>query len=397
MEKVPKELALNVLKVSQPIGDFFIASMPAKDLVEISYRDVRRLAQERRDVEKYLGIQRPVSDRRIKQIKKYIEGSDATFPTSVILAVDGKCAEYDSESSVLTLKPYLPEVDVDEDGIPFDRIAKVIDGQHRIAAFMDENENWEFQFDERSFDINVSIFIGADISEQANIFATVNLAQTKVNKSLVYDLTELAKARSPHKTCHDVAVVLDDEKSSPFYKRIKRLGTATPGRGKEPLTQASFVEALVKFISIDPVLDRNLLLEGKRLSLADWEWSKTPFRKMFIEGRDLDIAEIIYNYFSSVREKWPTAWKETDRVGNLLPRSNAFKALMKFLYSDVYCDAAARFGDIPTIENFSRYFEPLDFEDSAFTTRRFSPGSGGQATFLKMLRGEVKMSDMLED
>jgi hypothetical protein len=39
----------------------------------------------------------------------------------------------------------------------------------------------------------------------------------------VYDLTELAKTRSPHKTCHDVAVVLDNESSSPFYQRIKRL------------------------------------------------------------------------------------------------------------------------------------------------------------------------------
>lgn len=391
------ELSLKVLKVSQPIGDFFIASMPAKDLVEISFRDVRRLAKERRDVEKYLGIQRPVSERRINQIKKYIDGVDATFPTSVILAVDGKCAEYDSESSILTLKSYRPEIGVDEDCIPFDRIAKVIDGQHRIAAFMDENENWEFQFDDRPFDINVSIFVGADISEQANIFATVNLAQTKVNKSLVYDLTELAKTRSPHKTCHDVAVVLDDERSSPFYQRIKRLGTATPGRGKEPLTQASFVEALVKFISVDPVLDRNLLLEGKKLSLSDWDWNKTPFRKMFIEGRDLDIAEIIYNYFSAVRKKWPSAWEEKDRVGNLLPRSNAFKALMKFLYSDVYCDAAIQPGDIPSVEKFYQYFQPLDFEDSAFTTRRFAPGSGGQATFLKMLRGEINMSDMLEN
>lgn len=40
------ELVLTVLKTKQPIGEFFIASMRAEDLVDISYRDVRRLAKE---------------------------------------------------------------------------------------------------------------------------------------------------------------------------------------------------------------------------------------------------------------------------------------------------------------------------------------------------------------
>lgn len=108
------------------------------------------------------------------------------------------------------------------------------------------------------------IFIGADVAEQANIFATVNLAQTKVNKSLVYDLTELAKTQSPHKSCHNVAVVIDREESSPLFRRIKRLGTATPGRKHEPLTQAAFVESLVKFISGDPTQDRMIYLMEER-------------------------------------------------------------------------------------------------------------------------------------
>ena len=63
-----KPLELSVLKVRQPIGEFFIASIKAKDLVDISYSDVRRLAKDQRDLEKYLGIQRPVSNKRIKEI-----------------------------------------------------------------------------------------------------------------------------------------------------------------------------------------------------------------------------------------------------------------------------------------------------------------------------------------
>lgn len=397
--KEKRYLEFPVLKVSQPIGDFYIASIDAEDLVDISYRDVRRLAKDQRDVEKYLGIQRPIKPQRIKEIKKYIEGNDATFPTSVILAVDEKCAEFkDNEdgTGVLMLHEYETEDPENEESIPFDKVAKVIDGQHRIAAFMDENDNWNFEFDDRKFFINVSIFIGADISEQANIFATVNLAQTKVNKNLVYDLTELSNHPSPHKTCHNVSVMLDRETSSPFYERIKRLGTATPGRVHEPLTQAAFVEELVRFISTDPVDDRNKLLAGKSIPKAnEKELTKTPFRNLFLRGAETDIAEILYNYFGAVRRKWPNSWASIDRKGNLLPRSNAFKALMKYLRYDVYLDLVGdEIGRIPTEDEFFPYFDRIECRDDDFTTRNFSPGSGGQSAFLKLLRGQVKISDL---
>lgn len=353
-------------------------------------------------MEKYLGIQRPVSTQRIKQIKKYIEGSDATFPTAVIIAVDERCAEFRPTSKyggLLRLTSYSPENGSDEEAIPWNRLAKVLDGQHRIAAFMDENNEFQFMKNNGEFDINLSIFVGADISEQANIFATVNLAQTKVNKNLVYDLTELANTRSPHKTCHNIAVMLDKEQSSPLFERIKRLGTATPGRQKEPLTQAAFVESLVKFISVDPVADRNRLLDGERLKKASLEeLRKVPFRNLFIQERDLDIAEILFNYFSAVKKKWPRSWADVKTSGNLLPKSNAFKALMKYLLQHVYVDIVNEdFGLIPTVGQFYKYLRNLDVTDEDFTTANFVPGSGGQSTFLKMLRGELTREDLIAD
>lgn len=393
-------LKLPVLKVRQPIGDFFIASMSAKDLVDISYSDVRRLAESQRDLEKYLGIQRPVSMKRIRDIKKYVAGDDATFPTAVIVAIDERCISYEEVNDaygVLTISAFTPEDDsFGEEEIPFNRIAKVIDGQHRIAAFMDENDNWAFEFEDRPFDINVSIFIGADVSDQASVFATVNLAQTKVNKSLVYDLTELSRTRSPYKTCHNVAVALDREPRSPFYKRIKRLGAATPGRSKEPITQAAFVESLVRFISDDPIKDRNDLLAGRKIPRSFGpELGRLPFRNLFVEGKELDIAEIIFNYFCAVREKWPESWNEVGTVGNLLPRSNAFKALMKYLKEDVYLDLVGEeFGRIPSVEEFAFYFRHLNIKDRDFITRNFAPGSGGQSAFLKVLRGELTLEEL---
>jgi DGQHR domain-containing protein len=398
-----KKVTIPALRVKQNIGEFYISSISAKDLVEISYSDVRRLAKEERDVERYLGIQRPIKKTRVNQIKKYLEGNDATFPTSVIIAVDEKCVEINElQNGFLQLKlfSFTPDENTDEQAIPFGKIAKVIDGQHRIAAFLDEQENWSFDFSNENseFEFNLSIFIGADISDQANIFATVNLAQTKVNKSLVYDLTGLSKTSSPYKTCHNVAVLLDGEKSSPFFERIKRLGVATPGRSKEPLTQQSFVESLVRFISPDPLDDRNKLLDGKRLSRAELSTlRKCPFRNLFLDGKDAEIAKIIYNYFNAVCQKWPNSWNNIQSTGNLLPRANAFKALMKFLKDDVYPEIVGDdFGEIPTTQDFLPFLNKADLKDSDFTARNFSPGSSGQSAFLKVLRGELSRTDILE-
>ena len=140
------------------------------------------------------------------------------------------------------------------------------------------------------------------------------------------------------------------------------------------------------------------MFEGKRLPLATSEELKqTPFRNLFIQRREVDITEILYNYFSAIRTKWPDSWRAYDVTGNLLPRSNAFKAFMKYLLEDVYLDAVGgNIGEVPTEEYFAVYFEDLEIKDSDFTTKHFVPGSGGQSVFLKMLRREISFEEMIE-
>jgi len=175
----------------------------------------------------------------------------------------------------------------------------------------------------------VAIFVGIDKADQAYIFATVNLEQTKVRKSLAFDLFELAQTRSPYKTCHNVAVALDRNESSPFFRRIKRLGTATPGRDSETITQSTFVEQLVRYISRDPKGDRDILLRGGSLELIDSDASRhLCLRNLFIKGEDLIIARLIQSYFDAVRERWPVAWDEFGQ-GSMLNKTNGFSSLLK--------------------------------------------------------------------
>ena len=165
---------IRAVPITQPIGTFYVGVIKAQDLVEISYTDIRSME---RDLDTYIGIQRRLSRKRVEDIKKYVETSDATFPTSVIIAVDEDVAIWHSESQELEFRA--------NDDTPFHKIAKIIDGQHRVDGLK--------EIGDRDFELTVSVFVGAALSTQANIFATVNLAQTKVNKSLVYDLFDYEK------------------------------------------------------------------------------------------------------------------------------------------------------------------------------------------------------------
>ncbi|EIU6597745.1 DGQHR domain-containing protein [Salmonella enterica] len=314
-------ITIKALKVSQPIGEFYFGKIKAKDLVNITYSDVRRMADsESRQLDDYIGIQRPLIESRVRQINSYISGVDSSFPNSIIIAMNSDNVSWNESNGDFIISP-------NEDG-DLSKLAKILDGQHRIAGFDDSNTTFINDIgDVSDFELLITIFVDADISTQANVFSTVNLAQTKVNKSLVYDLESLAYSRSPEKTCHDIAVLLNKEKDGPFEKRIKRLGVATPNISNETLTQAAFVENLMKLITFDAKSDRNYFLAKQKGGKIAKEYSlektddksliKYPLRQSFLSDKDFIIATNVSNFFNSVRSLWPNAWDKSNKQSSL--------------------------------------------------------------------------------
>jgi len=367
----PRQIRFPCIRVEQPIGSFYIGTITGDDLCEITWVDVRRIEGER-GFETYLGIQRPLDAKRVEQLIEYVASPDACFPTAVIIAVPAVCASYDEDRLEMTLREYLEPGD-GEETIDFRQIAKVIDGQHRIEGLRAHRS--------MKFEVNVSVFVDMDIADQAYVFSTVNLAQTKVNKSLVYDLFDLAKTRSPQKTCHNIAVALDRNEKSPFYERIKRLGVSTQGRFNETITQATFVESLLRYISRNANQDRNLYLRRKIPPKAtSQELKELVFRNMFIDEKDLEITDVIWNYFDAVRERWPKAWNYLGR-GLMLNKTNGFRALMRFL-RPTYLHVSAP-GEVPPKDEFVRVFKRVNFTDDQFTTDTYLPGSSGESMLYK--------------
>jgi DGQHR domain-containing protein len=319
-----------------------------------------------------------LNEKRVEEIAAYVAASDATFPTAVVLAISSDSIDFASKkkSEGTSLSARLTvETDGTEDGkdqFSYQRVARVIDGQHRIKGLQRANK--------ADFDVNVAIFVDADIEDQARIFATVNLAQTKVNKSLVYDLFSFSTSKSPEKYAHDACVALDKTRGSPFEKRIKRLGTATPGRwDEEPLSQATVVEGILSHIvrdRIQLIQDRDTGRRGKRFGAVTPDVAqRLVLRKFFVEGTATDIADVLWNYFKAVAKRWPNAWKVSGR-GKILPRTNGYRAFMRF-FRHAYNEISAP-GDIPEMSEFLKLFKKVELRDEDFTIDRYPPGTSGE-------------------
>lgn len=351
------KIKIPCLEITQPIGTFYVGVMNSNDLYKIAYADIRRI--EKRDIEKIVGIERPLSNSRVKEIKQYVTNKDATFPTGVILAIESKDAFYHKETSTMEI-------------ICNVKVAKIIDGQHRIAGF----ENYSGI---NPFFMIVTIFIDMDTENQAMVFGTINLAQTKVNRSLVYDLFELTRTRSPQKTCHNIAEFLNKKAGSPFLGRIKMLGIAS--EKNQTLTQAAVVESIIKYISgnsLSAMKDRDILLRGEKLTRADLKSEgKLIFRNWFIDGKDLEITQSIWNFFVAVRNKWPVAWERINSEGNILPRTNGYRALIR-LFRPAFLSLHG-LTQVPTIQSFQEILNAIHIADSEFTSDKYLPGASGES------------------
>jgi DGQHR domain-containing protein len=376
-------ITVPVFQVSQPVGDFYIGVMRADHLFSICKYDYRRMQYVGSHAD-FLGIQREVNPKRIRDIKQYVGTVDACFPSSIVISIDEKCAALESTDVVgaylLRIDEYIDSVQP-QISIKLEEVASIIDGQHRLKGLEEAQAN--------DFEVPVSIFIGADDATEAMVFSVVNLAQTKVNKSLVYDLFSLASSRSPEKTCHEVVVALDRMEESPFHNHIKRLGVATEGRFGETLSQATIVKGILPYITQDALADRD---RGKRFGFWDEavakDLKKRIFADFFQKKEDAKILNNLINYFSAIRDRWPQAWEKTGK-GNIIKRTNGFNGFIRFLRpAYLYCTTDPR---IVSKKEFLDIFDRASLSDEDFNPTKFLPGTSGSTALYNTLVEQTRV------
>lgn len=292
--------SIPLFKIEQPIGDFYIGKIDTKTLLNMYIVKNRNEASN-------VGYQRGLDSKRVKEISEYAKDPDAIFPTSIIITI--KSSDVVLESNELN-NIYILKFDSDKK-----ELMEIIDGQHRLSGIKNNPELIK----------ELPIIILFDLSEEqkAYVFSTINSNQRKVSNSLIYDLFELYETRSPGKTCHEIAKTFNNDRTSPFYCKLKMLGKKI--NGDESISQGSFASYIIELITNNPQQDSLDIKNSK--SLKELDTKKYVLREWFEKNEDDKIYKVLLNYFSAASHVFYKEWEDPNKY--VLRKTTGFGALCK--------------------------------------------------------------------
>ncbi|WP_447767571.1 DGQHR domain-containing protein [Sphingobacterium faecium] len=308
MSKIEKD----ILRIEQPIGVFYAVKFTAYELLKLS--DTSPYTT---DLEgNYNGTQRLLDEDRTKEIARFLKGTDSTLPSSIILAANSSNRKNKSdnndenEDSFESLKDSQRwHIKSNKLIIPSDfKNCLIIDGQHRVRAFEHLSED-----EQKRYELLCSLFMDIPNPYQAYIFATININQKPVDKSLSYNLygynldKEEPNSWSPEKLAVSLSRKINKDNESNLFEKVKLI-TADDDELKKfkenkpwLISSSTFIEGAMSLYSSNYKRDRDelsktLIYNRKRDSLKP---DRTPLRKYYIENNDLLIYEIIKNFFNA--------------------------------------------------------------------------------------------------
>lgn len=336
----------SLLEVSQPIGTFFVSVIDAETLIKVTEVKHRGEYPD--------AVQRDLSQKRVKDIAKYCNDPDATFPTSVVISLNME------GGYKLDLTNNKIIIDIDE------IIGEIIDGQHRINGLKESGLA-------KDFSLPVVFMLDLDSYQKAYVFSIINSKQTSVSSSLIYDLFALSKERSPFKTCHEITRALNRNEDSAFQNRLKMLGKKEDGQDLATISQGSFVKYLLELISRDPEQDTRDIKNGIELQQDD----RCSLRFLFIRNSDEIILKIIMNLFSALKEVFMNEWIEPDQ--SILSKPIGVGAVLKLANRELIPKGFVK-GDLSK-DYFVEIFNTIkrEFEEDQHQISSENYGSNEQA------------------
>ena len=316
----------NALRVDQRLGSFYVVVLPAELLLQVAASD-RMRATIKEDGSGYTleGTQRLIHDKRLNEIGAYINRVDSAFPNSIIVA-----ANYDLDTGLD--QGELEYMSSEEDGKPVDasrvwtiteseegchkltipspeKLAAIIDGQHRLFSFARADAAAM-----QDMNLLCSVFIDLPKALQAQIFATINSTQKRVDRSLTYELfgynvsDEEEEFWTPDKLAVFFTRKLGTDTESPLQGRImvapKRDAALEElaEKAKWRVSTAVIVDGILRLFSSNPKRDANLMRKDEaspRSELREGPRDRSPLRDVYIEGNDALIYKMVLNYLKA--------------------------------------------------------------------------------------------------
>ena len=371
------------LPVSQPIGEFYICAIPYDVLEKVAIPDALTLTESGEHLPGYYrlsGNQREeIIDRR-RSIGSFINSVDATFPNPIILAAnvmeDGSMLPDDSPDR-WTIE-YDDRCKAYKIVIPSDKaVARIIDGQHRVRGF-------KFSSSQPAvFELPCAVFLDLSMPEQASIFATININQKRVDRSLAYNLfaynleEEEKHAWSPDKLAVFFTRRLSVESGSPLKGHIKviaRQGKSVYKSDDWHVSTSVVVDGICSLYSKNPSLARNLLSvlpkeERDRRKVLSNLFDNSPLRSFYLENNDLLIYKTVYNFFKATSDY---VFLDKEKRG-FMTKTIGIQALFDFLRELCYISVEKRDISQEFFESYFKVFKGVDFR-----TDRFSANAQGR-------------------
>ena len=310
-------------------------------------------------------VQRNLNESRVDEINSYIEGGfpwstlsvneRMTFenqrlkmpgflPTAIIANIIGPnekrnnqiidkndllTIEEKDKGTFATLK--IPENVFSDDWEPELKPIEIIDGQHRLWAF-DENEPLS-----GNFELPVVAYYNLDRSWQAYLFYTINIKPVKINTSLGYDLYPLLRTQEWLENSKEGLLAYRETRSqeivealwsfpeSPWFKRINMIGES----GGPTMSQAAFVRTL----SNSFFKKTNGLFSSNLPNNEVLPWSRTQ-QAAFIILLWIELG----NSVSNSKMEWASQLRNEDRQLKIYEESQkwdlAFTSKNSFLSRD---------------------------------------------------------------
>ena len=407
--------SFSAIKIIQPLGEFYLTSLPVSLLLKVSFTTQLTLKQNNI----FVGHQRRRDEKRIHEIANYLQSQDAVLPGTIILAAncneDGEILyangenEQDrwtvTEEQSISSPPSIVTINIPSEK----KLAAVVDGQHRLWGFEELPEKL------KDICLPCAVFLDLPTPQQAMVFATINFNQKPVSKSQSYELfgynldEEPEESWSPDKLAVFFARKLNVDEDSPFRNHIKVaaqddriLADIIKADQKIwAISMATIVEGILSLITSSPKKDRDLLhrypLEARsRKKILSSEKSNAPFRDFYLsENRDIVIYKTVQNYFNAVEGLFWNNIRPGSRT--LIRKTAGIQALFRVLKELLPAQLETK--DLSVEAWRSKLIVAkgkLNFEASIFTESSGKGKTRIQDAILVMI-GEKKLSAVKDD
>ena len=271
------------LRIEQKGVAMFVTALPLGELRKHIKVDYWRPDNEE-------GYQRPLVDRRLAEVAKYITAEEGVLPTSILVCV----RDDDSHHPTFDLRDGFGEfAQWGMLSIPDNVTLWVVDGQHRAFGVSRAYER-DGNIDLANYPFPVTIMTGVDRYMEMTHFNIVNTRQKKMSTDIV-DRHLVIKARR-----EGLNMIASGKSGEKEYQRAK--GT----RITDALNE--IVGPWYHQIAIPGVAGRDKGLVRQHALVASLE---TVFKDPWVSARtDEEVVKLLVNYWSALSKVWPDAFAD---------------------------------------------------------------------------------------